>query len=193
MPNEFVCGVSMVTANTQRWDQYGDSKHTNCWRTQWNWVLNEMLIVPQLIKKPSPTPILCNPKVHNRIHTSTPPVRFLSQINPVHAATPFYSSPSPLLPRSSPSFGFPHQNPACIYLFSYTYHVARLSYFPWPAHSNNIRWGTQLIKLLMMQFFSITLQLLLGPMYLPQHTFFPQCGAANFIPSQSARGGGVLY
>lgn len=45
------------------------------------------------------------------------------------------------------------------------------------------------MKLLMLQFSSITLQLLLGPMYLPQHTFFPQCGAANFIPSQNGGGG----
>ena len=62
--------------------------------------------------------ILCNPKVHNRIHKCPRPVPILSQINPVHAPTfkilkfhlkiifPF----APDCPKSPLSIRVPHQN-----------------------------------------------------------------------------------
>ena len=63
--------------------------------------------------------ILCNPKVHYRIHKCPPPVPVLSQINPVHASIS-HSQRSFLilsfhlhlgLPSSLFSVRFPHQNP----------------------------------------------------------------------------------
>ena len=102
--------------------------------------------------------ILWNPKVHYRIRKCPPPVPILSQIDPVHTPTSHclkihlniilhlrQGLPSDLFPS-----GFPHQNPV------YTSPLPHTCYMPCPTHTsrfdnpNNIGWGVQIIKLLIM-------------------------------------------
>ena len=98
--------------------------------------------------------IVWNAKVYYHIHKTPPPNPVLSQISRVHK-TPshflkIHFNISLLTPRSSLwslSFRCPHQIPVCASHVSHTCHMScpSLSSFD---HQNNIWWGVQIIKLI---------------------------------------------
>ena len=121
--------------------------------------------------------ILWNPKVHYRIQKCPLPVPILSQIDPVH--TPIFVS-------------FPQVSPPL--LSSHTCCTSSPSHSSRFAHPNNIGWGVQIIKLLIMQLTSLPCyRVPLRPKHSPQHptfkhpqtTFLPQCEGPSFTPIQN--------
>jgi len=103
---------------------------------------------------------LWDPKVHYRIHKRLPPVPILRQLDPIHSPTSHFLKihlnvifPITLGSSNWPLFlRFPHQIPV------YTSSLPHTCYMPRPFHPfrfdhpNNIRWGVQIIKLIIMQF-----------------------------------------
>jgi len=98
-------------------------------------------------------------KVHYHIQMCLQPVPILSQINPVHASPPtswkwkFILILTSHLSRSikwSRSLKFPNQNPVCTSPAPHSLHMPKPSHASWFDHLNNIWWGVQIIKLLIM-------------------------------------------
>jgi hypothetical protein len=104
--------------------------------------------------------ILWNLKVHCRAHNSQLPVPILSQINPVHALSSYFSKThfNICLQFDVPTCLFPtgfSNNTAYLFLFSlYVLHALSISSFLLN-YRNGIWWGIQIIKLSISCYFHV--------------------------------------
>jgi hypothetical protein len=121
--------------------------------------------------------ILWNLKVHHYFHKSQSLVPVLSQTNAIHALKSFckihYNIIPPSMPVSSKVVYFLHVSlsKSCMHFFSpHTMHMhCQSNLFENP---NNIWWGVQIMKFLIMQFSPVSCYVLpLTPTYLPSTRF----------------------
>jgi hypothetical protein len=92
--------------------------------------------------------ILWNLKVHYLIHKHPPLFLILSQSNPVHASLSHFLKTHFHLHLGLPS-GLVW-SPVCISPLRHTCYMPRPSHSSWFDHLNNIWWGVQIIKLLIL-------------------------------------------
>jgi len=163
-----ICVISTLCAD---WQVPSDTCsvicNVHCWNDTENLRYYSMLITYSMEQRPfweanrflasQEIPrILWNPKVHYCTHKCPPPVPILSQIGPVRTPTSHFlkNHLNIFLPSMSGSskWSLPqvsHPNP----LYAST--LPHTCYIPRPSHSrfyhlNNIRWGVQIIRLLIM-------------------------------------------
>ena len=102
--------------------------------------------------------ILWSLKVHYCIHKCLPPVPILNQLDAVHNPTSYFLEihlniiplSMPASPKWSLSFRFPHRNLVHTSPFLHTCNMSRPSHSSRFYHLDNIRWGIQIIQLLIM-------------------------------------------
>jgi hypothetical protein len=90
------------------------------------------------------------------------------------------------------TFGSPNQNPVNTSPLPHARYMSRPPHPPWFNHPNNIRWRIQVMKFIIMQFYSRFVFLPFRSKCLPQHSvlknpqsvFLPQTEKPSFTPVQ---------
>jgi hypothetical protein len=129
----------------------------NHWLTQWSRVLSVKLMVAYLVKK---FPIGSLPCSQEPITGPCPTVRWIQSISWHYSFKIQLNIVIPSTLRSSKlchPLRFSDHILTCTAHLSCAYHLPSLSHLPWFEHTNNIRWGVQIICCFLHRFFTCSL------------------------------------